>query len=105
MPGHDHRMKPMHTGHLNERNFYTYSHLSRGPEQNSKEDYFHVPADRLHELPEGFDSMHPEDKYMALNNGGFWREGYFNIRDEDAWDAADDAGHDTNELTIKAEEY
>lgn len=105
MPGHDHRMQPMHTGHLNERNFYIQTALSRGDVYGTKNDYFNVPAERAHELPEGFDSMNPEDKYMTLNEGGFWDSGDYDISNEDAWDAADRAGHDTNELAIKAEEY
>lgn len=106
MPGHDHRMNPLHTGHMNERNFYIQTALSRGDVHGSKHDYFQVPAERAHELPEGFDSMNPEDKYMTLNEGGFWRKGYFDIPDEDAWDAAYDDSHPDShvELAIKAEE-
>lgn len=104
MPGHDHRMNPLHTGHINERNFYIQTALSRGDIHTLKHDFFHVPAERVHELPEGFDSMNPEEKYMTLNNGRYWHKGYHDISDENAWRKADNDGHETYELAIKAEE-
>lgn len=102
MPASDHRGRPIHSGHLNERNFATYTALSRGNVAGSKEDLFHVPAGST--LPEGFDEMHPDDKYNALNEGGFWSKGWFNVPEKE-WDEAEQAGHETNELAVRAEEY